>query len=329
MKTLLTTVAAAAVLSTLVAAPASAQPRRGYPDAPTNAQRDQDALINEVPRCRRVIGSLAIVNGDDDRGWRQANLAPPQRLLRVVVQRSGCFTIVDRGAGMNAAQAERALAEEGQLQRRSNVGAGQIRAADYVMTAEVAAADQDTGGGGAAAGIAGALGGRRGAALGGLLGGIQTRRMEANTVLTVTDTRTSEVVSSQDGYATRSNVSFGAGGGLFGSGGIGGAVGGGYENTDIGRVVTAAFIRAYTQLVFDMGGMQDAAPAAARAPRQAYRVSTPTALRDAPSTRSRTMRTLPADALVYPTGQREDMWWEVEDQNENTGWVRNDSLRPG
>jgi uncharacterized protein YgiM (DUF1202 family) len=32
--------------------------------------------------------------------------------------------------------------------------------------------------------------------------------------------------------------------------------------------------------------------------------------------------------MVYPTGGKEDMWWEVEDENGNTGWIQNDSLEP-
>ena len=40
------------------------------------------------------------------------------------------------------------------------------------------------------------------------------------------------------------------------------------------------------------------------------------------------MRNLPAGATVYPSGEREGMWWRVTDENENDGWVNNDYLEP-
>ncbi len=328
MKTKLALLGAAAAMAvTAIAMPAAAQRRDGYNDRPTQAQRDQNAAAAQVPRCRRNLGTLSIVNGEND-GWRQYGLQPPARLLRVLVQRSGCFTVVDRGAGMDAAMRERELSGDGQLQRGSNMGRGQVRSADYVLTAEVMAADQNTGGGGAAAGLAGALGGRGGRALGGILGGIQTRRMEANTVLSLVDVRTSEQVASEEGYATRSNTSFGLGGGLLGTTGGGGAIGGGYEDTEIGRVVTAAFINAYAGVVMQAGGMEDAPPAAAMAPREAFRTTSSVIMRREPNARSQVIRTLTRDMMVFPTGEREGMWWEVADENDNVGWVRNDNLAP-
>jgi hypothetical protein len=29
---------------------------------------------------------------------------------------------------------------------------------------------------------------------------------------------------------------------------------------------------------------------------------------------------------VYPTGNKDGMYWEVADDNDNVGWVKNDSL---
>src|ERR1700743_3028516 len=90
----------------------------------------------QVPHCTRNIGTISIRNGDTA-GWTRYNLSPPAGLLRVVIQQSGCFTVVERGAGLDAAMQERDLAGGGQLQHGSNVGGGQIRAADYVLLADV------------------------------------------------------------------------------------------------------------------------------------------------------------------------------------------------
>lgn len=291
----------------LTADPAAAQSR---------VQREQDAAMAQIPRCERSLGTLSIVDGQADT-WSPLRLAPPQTLLRVVVQRSGCFSLVDRGAGMSAAERERQLASGGLLQGGSNVGGGQVRAADYVLVAEVAAQDSDASGGGAAGIIGGLIGGRVGAAV----GGIRTNRLEANTVLSLTDVRTSETVAVTEGYATRTDVGWAAGGGW----GFGGAVGGGYEDTEIGRIVPQAFIQAYSDMVYQLGGVGDARQ---YAPQQSYQVQQSTTLRAGPSASAPVVRALPAGLVLYPTGARDGMWWEVVDDNDNVGWVQNDRLAP-
>ena len=292
---------------------------------PSKAQRLQEQAAQDVPRCARKLGTLSIVDGDDPRGWTQFQLAPPAKLLKVLVQRSGCFNLVDRGAGLSAATLERDIGNDLGLQRRSNVGQGQIKAADYVLVAEVQGADRNVGGGGVGAGIGGLVGGR----FGGLLGGIKSRKLEANTVLSVTNVRTTETVAVEEGYAVKNDVSFGAGGGVGFLGGALGAVGGGYENTDIGRIVTLSFIQAYGKLVSTLGGVQaGAAGTAEAAPTKSFTAQGPVALRKAAAANAATIRTLPAGAIVYPTGQKQGLWWEVADENDNVGWVLNTRLAP-
>ena len=107
--------------------------------------------MNDVPHCLRKLGTLSVMDGDDPSGWTQFQLAGPQKLLKVLVQRSGCFNLVDRGSGLSAAQRERDIGGGLGMQRGSNVGQGQIKAADYVLVAEVQAADRDFGGSGVGA----------------------------------------------------------------------------------------------------------------------------------------------------------------------------------
>ena len=40
------------------------------------------------------------------------------------------------------------------------------------------------------------------------------------------------------------------------------------------------------------------------------------------------IRTLPPGAIVYPTGNKNGLWWEVADENDNVGWVLNTKLAP-
>ena len=289
--------------------------------AVTDAQAQPRATASttpQVPRCTQNLGTISIQNGDTYQGWRQMNLQPPAALLRVVVQQSGCFTVVERGAGLDAAMRERDLAGDGQLQRGSNVGGGQIRAADYVLLADVVAQDNNASGGGLGAALGGVVGGR----LGGVIGGVGARSQTAQTTLTLANVRTTESFAAE-GNARNRNWTWG-GVGFLGGGGVGL---GGYTDTDIGRVVTISFIDAYTQLIGQMGVLDTSQSAAAAAPQRTYRTTQATPLRSRAGG-GQTLRNLPAGATVYPLGERDGMWWRVADENDNEGWVNNDFLAP-
>lgn len=309
--------ALAATLATPVAAQKLAKPSSG--------QKLQEATANDVPRCFRKLGTLSIVDGDDPRPWTQYSLSPPSKLLKVLVQRSGCFNLVDRGSGLQAAQLERNIGGNLGLQRRSNVGQGQIKAADYVMIAEIQGANSNVSGGGAGAAIGGLVGGR----FGGLLGGVGSKKMEANTILSITNVRTTETIATEDGYAAKKNLTFGAGGGVGFLGGAAGAVGGGYDNTDIGRIVTLSFIQAYSKLVNSLGLVQPgSAGTAEAAPAKTFTAQGPAPMRIGPVATAKIVRTLSPGAIVYPTGKQNGLWWEVADENDNVGWVLNTKLAP-
>lgn len=320
-KTRMAFVRSGLALASMAAFMSGAAMAQGSPAKPSNVQRMQREAVSDVPRCMRKFGTLAITNGDDPRGWNQYNLAPPEKLLRVLVQRSGCFNLVDRGAGLNAAETERDIGAGLGHQRGANVGQGQVRAADYVLVAEVQAKDADAAG----SNLAGVAGGLIGGRLGGVVGGIKTRKLEASTVLSLTNVRTTETVSVQEGYASKTDVSFGAGAGFAG---FGGAVGGGYEDTEVGRIVTLSFIQAYSKMVDELGLSEDRPTPVQAAPLKTFTVMASLSLRSAPAARSKIIRTLPAGAIVYPTGAKNGLWWEVADENDNVGWVLNTKLAP-
>jgi len=312
-------------LIALSAAAAAVAPGQALAQArPSNTQQTQQAMMNDVPHCLRKLGTVSVMDGDDPSGWTQFQLAGPQKLLKVLVQRSGCFNLVDRGSGLSAAQRERDIGGGLGMQRGSNVGQGQIKAADYVLVAEVQAADSNSGGGGVALG--GVFGGHHG--LGAALGGISTRKMEANTVLSLTNVRTTETLAVQDGYAAKNSISWGGGGGGFFGAGLG-LVGGGYDSTDIGRIVTLAFIQAYSKMVTDLGLLQPGSAGTAEAtPTKTFVAQALVSLRTAAAASAKVIRTLPAGSIVYPTGQKKGLWWEVADENDNVGWVINTKLTP-
>jgi curli biogenesis system outer membrane secretion channel CsgG len=314
------------LVGTALLAGAAAQPALAQRQAkPSAGQKMQAAAMQDVPRCTRKLGTISIIDGDDPSGWTQHQLAPPAKLLKVLVQRSGCFNLVDRGSGLSAANLERNIGGNLGLQRGSNVGQGQIKAADYVLVAEVQGANNRVSGGGAGAALGGLIGGR----FGGVLGGVSSRKLEANTVLSVTNVRTTETIAVEEGYAAKNDISFGGGAGVGFLGGALGAVGGGYENTDIGRIVTLSFVQAYGKLVNTLGGVQPgAAGTAEAAPTKTFTAQAPVTLRKAAAASGAAIRELPAGAILYPTGQKNGLWWEVADENDNVGWVLNTKLAP-
>ncbi len=274
----------------------------------------------EIPVCGKVLGTIALVDGDGQ-GWKAYQLGAPSTLLKTFISKSGCFKLVNRGAGMEAIQREQALAGGGNLQRGSNVGGGQIKSADWLLVADVAGQNQNSGGSAVGA-IAGGMLGSRFGGLGALAGGIKTSKVEAQTVISLVNTRTSEEEYNIEGFAKKSDFSWGAGG----FAGWAGAGGGAYASTDVGKVVGLAFLDAYRQLVTQMGGLN--AKVVASAPRQSFVAIASVDMKRSPSKSSSTVRTLDSGMMVYPLGGKEEMWWEVEDENGNVGWILNDKLAP-
>lgn len=148
---------------------------------------------------------------------------------------------------------------------------------------------------------------------GGLLGGLKTKKLKAHTLLTVVNARTSEQVLTAEGKAKRTDVSFGAGGVI----GVIGAVGGGYEDTEIGQVITSAYIEAFHDLV---DRMEDVDIDTTDAPQKAYTMIVDSFMYKGPS-RDDELRKLRANSVVYPTGNRDGIFFEVEDDFGITGWV--------
>jgi hypothetical protein len=232
----------------------------------SSGQKAQQRGQAEIPVCTHRIGTLAIVE-PDQQWWRELNLGSPEAIIKVFVQQSGCFTIVNRGGAMRSRAMERAMAEQGELQKGSNMGAGQVKAADYFLEPDIVTANRNSGGGGvgAAAGALGGLFGGWGSTVGAIAGGINVKKGEANVTLSLVNARTTEEEALTQGYFRKTDLSWGLGGGAGWWGGFAAAGGYGYQNTEIGQVIVLAYLDAYKKLVTQLGGLQ---PAPAPAPQR-------------------------------------------------------------
>lgn len=211
---------------------------------PAAAQTDTSALEH----CDKSMGTLAVVEPQDEiiQALLRFKLSSPTGLIRMMVQKSRCFVVVERGAGMQAMMRERELAKSGGLQQGSNVGAGQLRAADFVLTPSVLFSEQNAGGvGGAVVGVASHF-------LGGIGGGMKTK--EAQTSMLLSDTRSGVQVASAEGKAKKRDFALGA----LGIGESSAGAGGAYTNTNEGKVIAASFLDNYNKIIRDMRGTSSA-----------------------------------------------------------------------
>src|ERR1700675_3040248 len=201
----------------------------------------------QIPTCDKKIGALAVTE-PQNQWWVALNLESPAALIKVFVSESKCFTLVDRGKGLPAAQAERARAASGEERAGSNIGEGQMKAADYVLVPDVVNQNRNSGG----TNVGGILGGLLPHGVGALVGGVSLKSKTADVVLTLTDVRSTEQVALEQGHSKKTDLGWmgGGGGGFFGGFAAGGASG--YANTEIGQVVTMAYLDAYTKMVAEL-----------------------------------------------------------------------------
>jgi len=205
-----------------------------------------DGASGQLERCSAPLGTVSLIE-NQQAGWytilrNEYKLPPTANLLRLLVQQSNCFIVVERSAaGMNAMTRERALMQSGEMRQGSNMGGGQMVASDYGLTPEVVFNNNNAGG--AAASLGGAIGGRYSGLIGALGGSMNTK--EASTLLTLIDNRSGVQVAASEGSASKTD--FGAMGQLFGGSGSGSI--GGYSNTAEGKVIAAAFMDAFNQMV--------------------------------------------------------------------------------
>lgn len=164
----------------------------------------------------------------------------PLPLVRVMMQQSGCFRIVDRLSGLKATQKEQELKEEGVLrQDDTTVQKGRGIVAQYTLVPSLTFSETEAGReiGGILAKIPG---------LDVLAGAAEHVKLkEAQVVLLLTDNETTEQLSAATGSARSTDL--GLGGLMIGkAGGVGHL---GWSNTNEAKVIAAAFLDAQNHLV--------------------------------------------------------------------------------
>ena len=252
----------------------------------------------------------------------------------MMVQDSGCFDVVERGVAMHNIREERSLAEGGELRGESNVGKGQMQAADFVMTPAVQIAANNTGGVGGA--LAGGLLNRFG--LGGVVGGLKFK--EASTSLIIADVRSSIQVASAQGKATKTDFDIG------GWGWTGAAFGAanGYTNTPEGKVIAASLLDNWNNIVIairdnpslikthsESGDVNAANSTRAGAPQKAGEILMArinnVKVYSGPSKDSKVLATLTKTDELIASGDQKNGFVQVDSSN-FSGWVQKTLVGP-
>ena len=275
---------------------------------------EKDTKPPEIPTCDKKIGTLAVTE-PENQWWTALQLESPASLIKVFVSQSKCFTLLDRGKGLAAAEKERALAGGGEMRGGSNIGKGQMKAADYVLVPDLVNKNNNSGG----TRIGGMLGGLVGGGVGALLGGISLKSKTADVVLTLTDVRSTEVISTQQGHAKKTDLGWGAGGGGAFFGGFAAAGASSYANTEIGQVVTMAYLEAFVKLVNDAKQIQPDAKADNVS--QSVTMAKPGKMYATPDVKGKVVRDLDPGMTLYPSGDKQGIWWKASDELGNEGWV--------
>jgi hypothetical protein len=216
---------------------------------PSGAQ----GAASDLERCDKPMGAMAVVEPQSHVlvGLARYQLGSPVGLIRLMVQQSNCFLVVERGVGMQNMMQERGLQNSGELRAESNVGKGQMVTADYILTPAVVFSENNAGGVGGGLGGIGALFGNAGRAVGVIAGGVAggLKFKEAQTTMLVADARSSLQVAAAEGSASKADFRLGGFVGGLGVGGGGGAALGGYSNTNEGKVIAASFLDNYNGIV--------------------------------------------------------------------------------
>ncbi|HEY7163530.1 MAG TPA: peptidoglycan-binding domain-containing protein [Candidatus Binatia bacterium] len=203
---------------------------------------------SQLEKCNEPLGTMAVVEDQNAPWYRtltQYRLGSTVPVLRLMIQQSNCFVIVERGQAMNNMMQERVLQNSGEMRSGSSFQKGQMVAADYTMSPSIAFSQKGT------SGVGGGLGGfgfgAFGAAAGALAGGLKSN--EASTTLLMVDNRSGVQLAAAVGSAQ--NYDYNVLGAGFGSGWGGGGGGslGGYSNTPEGKILIASFMDSYNQIV--------------------------------------------------------------------------------
>lgn len=206
-------------------------------------QNKSTGETRKIEKCDAPLATLGVVENPNGYSYTSGTgglPSTPVPLVRLMLQQSGCFRVVDRNLGLKGTKQELDLQESGLTRKNSTVNPrGNVLEAQYVLTPTLVFSEQNAGGG-----LEGIL--ARIPYIGQFAGlAEKVKFKEAQVVLTLTDTQTTEQLVSAEGSARATDL--GTAGIMIGAAGGGGAAN--WTNTNEGKVISAAFLDSINKLV--------------------------------------------------------------------------------
>lgn len=203
-----------------------------------------EGATKQLVKCEAPIAMVAV--NENPRGYayatggRYPNLPEsPVPLVRLMLQQTGCFRVVDRFLGLEATRREIDLQNEGLTRKDSTVKPrGKVLESQYAITPNLVFSE--TNAGTAIGGVVSQI--PKVGQYAGVLSGLKFA--EAQVTMFVTDNETTEQIIAAEGSARATDI--GIGGLMIGK--LGGAGGLGWSNTNEGKVVAAAMLDAVNKV---------------------------------------------------------------------------------
>ncbi len=198
----------------------------------------------QMVKCEAPIAMVAVVENPRGYGYATSGRFPnlpesPVPLIRLMLQQTGCFRVVDRFMGLDATRREIDLQNEGLTRADTTVKPkGKVYESQYAITPNLVFSEKNAGT--AIGGVVSHI--PKVGQYAGALSGIKFT--EAQVTMFVTDNQTTEQVIAAEGSARATDI--GLGGLMIGK--LGGAGGLGWGNTNEGKVVAAAMLDAVNKV---------------------------------------------------------------------------------
>ena len=281
----------------------------GAAGSPAMAKKKKKEV--ELTTCEQSLGTVAVVEGDTQ-GWTEYGLGSPRNLIATLATESGCFTPHNAASGQPA-------------DFLMNVIGGDSEEVDKSIEMAKSAAMEGLWRSGAATSVLSKV--PIGGALLGAFGGLGGKKKRVAAGIKLLSPMNGQTIVVGQGVVKKTTLNLG--GGNAWAAGVQQA---GYGASKDGRMMAEAFILAFNEVTAQgqtIASIPKAAPAAAAAPASATpaaSVAIDTILRAGPAEDAEEVRMLRAGTDLTPTGKREGLYIEVQDNYGTTGWVSVEDL---
>lgn len=266
---------------------------------PAPAMADDDV---ELATCEESLGTIAVVDGDTQ-GWAEFDLGSPRELINTLAIDSGCFTPHSAASGAPADFLMNIIAGSSEEVDQSIEVAKSAAMEGLVRSGAASSVLSRVPGAGAVLGMFGGLGGR-------------SRRVAAG--IKVLSPATGLTIVTGRGEVRRSSLSF-----RGSSPWSARAESVGYGRSKKGKQLVEAFVLAFNEVVAQqatIASVPRTTAAVASEPQYATVVAETSMLAE-PIADAQAVRNLMVGTTLTPTGRREGIFIEVEDNFGTKGWV--------